>query len=91
VPETTGSRTGHDRRDGRSNELQPIVAIVFLPLPRRKGEANAVVLGGGLRREERLLSRMRDCVDRVGTYDEGEFLFLPHVSLLIGVSTAFSC
>jgi hypothetical protein len=37
------------------------------------------VLGDELRREERLLSRTRECVDRVGAYDdlsEGVFAFL---------------
>jgi hypothetical protein len=28
------------------------------------------MLGGELRREERLLSRTRECVDRVGAYDD---------------------
>jgi hypothetical protein len=28
------------------------------------------MLGGELRRKERLLSRTRECVDRVGAYDD---------------------
>jgi hypothetical protein len=39
VPETIGSRPGHDKRDGRSGIRQPFVAMVFSLLSRREGEA----------------------------------------------------
>jgi hypothetical protein len=41
VSETVGNRPGHDRRDGRSDRQQPLVAMVFSLLPRREGEAHA--------------------------------------------------
>jgi hypothetical protein len=39
VPEIAGGCPGHDRRDGRSDKRQPVVAMVFSPVPRREGEA----------------------------------------------------
>jgi hypothetical protein len=41
VPKTIGSRPGHDRRDGRSDIRQLIVAIIFSFMPRREVEAYA--------------------------------------------------
>jgi hypothetical protein len=39
VPETIGSRLGHDKRDGKSHVRHPVVAMGFSPLPRREREA----------------------------------------------------
>jgi hypothetical protein len=41
VPETSGSQPRHDRRDGRSDIRQLLVAIVLSPLPRREWGAYA--------------------------------------------------
>jgi hypothetical protein len=59
VPETVGSRRGHDKRDGRSDY---VVAMIFYSLPRREGKP--------MQREEWLLSRTRVCVDRVGAFND---------------------
>jgi hypothetical protein len=78
APERAGGYPGHDIRNGRSDRRQLVVAIAFSPLPRREGGAYA--LGGELRREERILSRTRVCMDRVGAYDDlsdGVFAYLP--------------
>jgi hypothetical protein len=79
VPEIASHRSGHDKCDGRSDIRQLVVGMVFSPLPEGWGKR---IRGGELRREERLLSRTRESVDRVGAYDdlrEGFFVCLsPH-------------
>jgi hypothetical protein len=76
VPETCGSQPGHAKRDGRSGRQHPFVAMVCSPLPRSEGEP---MLGGEMRRDERLSSRSRMCVDLVGAFDDmsEEFFRLP--------------
>jgi hypothetical protein len=41
VPVATGNRQRYDRRDGRSDTLQPVVAMVLPHLPRKEGKAYA--------------------------------------------------
>jgi hypothetical protein len=77
VPETTGNRLGHERRDGRSDERQLVVAMVFSPFPEGSEGRGEPRLGGGLRREEQPFSPTRVCVDQFGAFDdlsEGGFL-----------------
>jgi hypothetical protein len=66
VPEVIGSRPGMDRRDGRRDKRQPIVAMVFFPLSEGREKYMPC---GDLRGEERLSSRTRVWVDRVRVFD----------------------
>jgi hypothetical protein len=72
---------GQEKTVARRHELQPNTVggygFFFVPAP-EGGEKPK--LGGELRREERRLSLMRVCIDRVGTVDdlsEGVFACLP--------------
>jgi hypothetical protein len=76
VLETSSNRPGHDNRDVRSDIRQLFAAIASCPCPEGEGEP---LLGGHIRREERLLTRARVRVDRVGAVDylsEGFFRML---------------
>jgi hypothetical protein len=76
VPETIRNRPGHDRPDRRSDKRHSIVAMFSPPCLEGRGKP---MLGRQVRQEERLLSRTRVCVDRVGAFDklsEGVFCML---------------
>jgi hypothetical protein len=53
--------------------------MVFSPSPEVRGK---LMLGGGLLREERLLSRTRLCVDRVEAFDDLSERVFSHLSQL---------
>jgi hypothetical protein len=67
VPETFDNRPEHDKRDGRSNNWRPLVAMIFSPLSRRAGDAYP---RRGVATERAAIIRTRVCLDRVWAFDD---------------------